>query len=262
GLVSVLVVLALMYILFKIPFWILSSVRVGHGRSFVGRIVRAAVMYRAVGLLRGSPGRAGAGRAARGGTRPSALPPASPGAPGLRPVGTRRRQAAGGPRRVAGSMSPGPLRPPGPPLFLAPHPASSPGGPAAPAAARAPGPPPMPQFQAPGQPPSAAPAPPHGPRPARAPGPAPFRPPAVPAAPHGPSAPRRGFLPASPAPARARFQPPVASSPLPPRRAAGAAPPAPLFREPVRPVPVRPQLPRQFAPPPPFFTPPPRPDRP
>ncbi|MCT9084459.1 hypothetical protein N4G65_49235, partial [Streptomyces fulvoviolaceus] len=35
GLVNVLITLALMYVVFKIPFWILGSIRFGHGRSFV-----------------------------------------------------------------------------------------------------------------------------------------------------------------------------------------------------------------------------------
>ncbi|MGW6063161.1 hypothetical protein ACWFR3_46265, partial [Streptomyces sp. NPDC055189] len=83
GLVSVLVVLALMYILFKIPFWILSSVRLGHGRSFAGRLVRAVVMYRAFGLLRGTAGRSGGGRAARTGAGPAAFGPGPAGGRGL-----------------------------------------------------------------------------------------------------------------------------------------------------------------------------------
>ena len=38
GLVNVLVTLALMYVVFKIPFWILGSIRFGSGRSFVGSV--------------------------------------------------------------------------------------------------------------------------------------------------------------------------------------------------------------------------------
>ncbi|SDJ00899.1 Predicted membrane channel-forming protein YqfA, hemolysin III family [Actinokineospora alba] len=56
GLVNLLVALALMYILFKIPFWILSSVRGGGGRSLLGRLVGAFVAYKTFGLLRGGGG--------------------------------------------------------------------------------------------------------------------------------------------------------------------------------------------------------------
>ncbi|MEV1082228.1 hypothetical protein AB0I98_28945, partial [Streptomyces sp. NPDC050211] len=66
GLVNVLITLALMYVVFKIPFWILGSIRFGHGRSFVGKVARAYVMYKTLGLLRGG---GGAGGGARGGGR-------------------------------------------------------------------------------------------------------------------------------------------------------------------------------------------------
>lgn len=53
GLVNLLVALALMYILFKIPFWILGSIRGGGGRSMVGSLVRGFLAYKTFGLLRG-----------------------------------------------------------------------------------------------------------------------------------------------------------------------------------------------------------------
>lgn len=56
GLVNLLVALALMYILFKIPFWILGSIRGGGGRSLLGRLVGAFVAYKTFGLLRGGGG--------------------------------------------------------------------------------------------------------------------------------------------------------------------------------------------------------------
>jgi hypothetical protein len=56
GLVNLLVALALMYILFKIPFWVLSSIRGGGGRGLVGSLVRGFIAYKAFGMLRGRGG--------------------------------------------------------------------------------------------------------------------------------------------------------------------------------------------------------------
>ncbi|WP_020663661.1 hypothetical protein [Amycolatopsis benzoatilytica] len=62
GLVNLLVALALMYILFKIPFWFLGSLRGGGGRSLLGSIVRGFIAYKTFGLL--------CGRGGGGGRRP------------------------------------------------------------------------------------------------------------------------------------------------------------------------------------------------
>ncbi|MFD8497289.1 hypothetical protein [Amycolatopsis sp. NPDC059657] len=69
GLVNVLVALALMYILFKIPFWVLGSIRGGGGRSLAGSLVRGFLAYKAFGLLggRGGGGRQGVSSRRRGG---------------------------------------------------------------------------------------------------------------------------------------------------------------------------------------------------
>ncbi|MEU5001502.1 hypothetical protein [Streptomyces sp. NPDC021622] len=128
GFVSALVVLGLMYILFKIPFWILGSVRVGHGRSFAGRLVRAAVAYRVFGMMRGVAGRGGAGGhgprggGGPGGGRPPAVSPVTPPGRGPAPIGARRGRGVAGPQR--GGVTGVPRRPPGAPLFLAPNQAS------------------------------------------------------------------------------------------------------------------------------------------
>ncbi|GLY71679.1 hypothetical protein [Amycolatopsis taiwanensis] len=53
GLVNLLVALAIMYVLFKIPFWFLGSLRGGGGRSLLGSIVRGFIAYKTFGLLRG-----------------------------------------------------------------------------------------------------------------------------------------------------------------------------------------------------------------
>lgn len=80
GLVNLLVALALMYILFKIPFWILGSIRGGGGgRSLVGSLVRGFLAYKTFGLLGGGGGgrkpRPSGGRGGGGGnTNPYAHP--------------------------------------------------------------------------------------------------------------------------------------------------------------------------------------------
>ncbi|MEU5437174.1 hypothetical protein AB0G73_27870 [Streptomyces sp. NPDC020719] len=235
GLVSVLVVLALVYIIFKIPFWILGSVRVGHGRSFVGRMIRAAVVYKTFGLLRGAPRRVASVHAVRGGSVPASGAGSSSGQGAS--AGARRRQAPGSPQsgqrtsggpRLGRRALAGPRRPPGPPVFLPPtQSAQAPGSPspaAAPGARRAAGPPPMPRFLAPGGPPGAATP---GPRPTAAPGPPVFRPPGGAS---GSAA--RPVSPPSRAPGPPRFQGPVPQQPpvRPLRAAQRPAPPA--FRPP------------------------------
>ncbi|MGH3826146.1 MAG: hypothetical protein ACRDQX_03080 [Pseudonocardiaceae bacterium] len=52
GLVNLLVMLALLYILIKIPFWILGSLRGGGHRSLVGTVARAYVIGKTFKLLR------------------------------------------------------------------------------------------------------------------------------------------------------------------------------------------------------------------
>ncbi|OZM76570.1 ABC transporter permease [Pseudonocardia sp. MH-G8] len=69
GLVNLLVACALMYVLYKIPFWVLGSIRGGGGqRSLIGSLVRGFIAYKTFGLLSGR-GSKGGGRAAasRGG---------------------------------------------------------------------------------------------------------------------------------------------------------------------------------------------------
>ncbi len=55
GLVNLLVALALLYILVKIPFWCLGSLR-GGGRSLLGSVVRGFILYKGFGLLGGRGG--------------------------------------------------------------------------------------------------------------------------------------------------------------------------------------------------------------
>jgi len=62
GVVNLLAAITLIYFLFKIPFWMMP--RIGQGRGILGRVVRAYVMGKTLGLLGGRFG--GAGRAGRG----------------------------------------------------------------------------------------------------------------------------------------------------------------------------------------------------
>ncbi|MBE1468209.1 hypothetical protein [Kibdelosporangium phytohabitans] len=72
GLVNLLVALALMYILFKIPFWVLASVRGGSGgRSLIGSLIKGFLAYKTFGLL----GRRGGGRGPSRPRRPTATAP-------------------------------------------------------------------------------------------------------------------------------------------------------------------------------------------
>ncbi|WP_425426288.1 hypothetical protein [Actinokineospora terrae] len=56
GLVNLLVALSLMYILFKIPFWVLGSIRGGGGRSLIGGLIKGFLAYKTFGLLGGGGG--------------------------------------------------------------------------------------------------------------------------------------------------------------------------------------------------------------
>jgi hypothetical protein len=130
GLVNLLIALALIYILFKIPFWVLSSVRGGGGRSLIGSLVRGFLIYKTFGLLGGhrggskfhslSGGNGGKGTSGGGGrsdpyvnprttangqyvlplpgvrrTRPTGRPTPKPKpAPGARSTGSQGRQLA------------------------------------------------------------------------------------------------------------------------------------------------------------------------
>ncbi|MFC3966509.1 hypothetical protein [Nocardia jiangsuensis] len=48
------VALALIFLLIKTPFWLLSVLNIGQGRSFVGSIARGFIAYKSLGLLKGA----------------------------------------------------------------------------------------------------------------------------------------------------------------------------------------------------------------
>lgn len=236
SLVNVLVVLALTYILFKIPFWILHSVRLGQGRSFVGRVARGMVMYKTFGLLRGVSRTARVGRSGAG---PSAVGPNAPSGRGSPPGGMPPRRRAGSPPS-AGRAITGPRRSPRPPLFLPPQHPGSPTQASSATARQAAGAPPMPLFLAPNQPAGAPPVP--AARPTRTPGQPVFRSPGGGPGPASRPVPRPTRAPGVP-----RFQGPVPQQrPVPPLRT--SRPPAPTtFRAP---VPSGDRPPRRIPPPP------------
>ncbi|MBL7496186.1 relaxase family protein [Frankia nepalensis] len=70
GLVNMLAAITLMYVLFRIPFWLLQAAQVGGGPSFLGRVARAYVAGRVLGLLpsgRHTRGQRGASAGGAGG---------------------------------------------------------------------------------------------------------------------------------------------------------------------------------------------------
>lgn len=108
---SLVAAIALFYILFKIPFWLLGSIRVSSRRSFLGGLARAYVAAKTFGMVAGKAGafggktstagatnaaRSGRGGAGRGGGGASADPP-WPAQPRLAPtpemVNKRMKQA-------------------------------------------------------------------------------------------------------------------------------------------------------------------------
>ncbi|MFD4439876.1 hypothetical protein ACFWPK_08860 [Nocardia sp. NPDC058519] len=54
GIVNLIVALALMGVLIKTPFWLLSVMKIGQGRSFAGSIARGYLAYKTLGLLKGT----------------------------------------------------------------------------------------------------------------------------------------------------------------------------------------------------------------
>lgn len=104
GMVNLLVALALLWILIKIPFWILGSLRIGGGRrSLVGTAARAYVIATAMGWLTGhraphSTGHRYSARGSSGGSGGGGGWGGAPPPPGPGPRGPRGAGGGGGPR--------------------------------------------------------------------------------------------------------------------------------------------------------------------
>ncbi|WP_067790818.1 hypothetical protein [Nocardia amikacinitolerans] len=118
------VALALMYVLIKTPFWLLSVLNIGQGRSFAGSIARGFLAYKTLGLLKGatssSARTAASATPARRAPRPARAPrtprtaTAGPPDPYARARSTRDGQLMlplEGVRRVARQPSPTPADP-------------------------------------------------------------------------------------------------------------------------------------------------------
>lgn len=71
---SFLVAIAMCYILIKIPFWVLSTVR-GGGRSHVGSLIKGFLAYKTFGLIRGGMASIAGFQRSRGATTASAADP-------------------------------------------------------------------------------------------------------------------------------------------------------------------------------------------
>ena len=251
--------IALFFILFKIPFWLLSAVRVSSHRSFLGGLARAYIAAKTFGMVAGKTGAfgkssspSGAAHSGSAGTgRGGASNPPWPAQPRLAPtpelVNKRLRQAHDAERTRAARQT----RPPSQvPRFLQPQPQHTTHDPAV--TPTTPGPPMPPEF-------SSAPTPAtprttsQGTHPDTAP---PFQAPGAPR--------RRGTPPPSARPIRTasvppqlRFQPPTAAPPPSrPVRAPSPPPAAPVFRQPQPQPTTGDARPRTPSAPPPVFRPP------
>ena len=227
--------IALFYILFKIPFWLLSAVKVSSGRSFLGGLARAYIAAKTFGMVAGKTGafgkvsgavgaKSGGGGGGRGGG--SADPP-WPAQPRLAPtpemVNKRLKAAHDAERARAARRSRLPSQAP---QFLQPSPQDTTHDPAVTPANQGPAMPP--EFSSAPTPATPISPPRRGPRPGSAPQ---FHAAAVPR--------RRGAIPPPVRPIRTasvppqlQFRPatPPAPQPSSPPRPA-SAPAAPVFRQ-------------------------------
>ncbi|MDI5969859.1 hypothetical protein POF50_011015 [Streptomyces sp. SL13] len=222
GLVNLVVALALVYILFKTPFWVLGSIGLSNKGNFISSLARDYVVAKSMGMLRTPASKS----RPRKSTRPASATPTTAQRRGRTASSSTLGSvpATGRPRR--------PLPPPGQPLFLSPVP---PPDSASRPAERPSGPPPPTVFQEPGKPPSepADRKPVPSPRPTQPPAPPAFRPPnGTPGKP-----PRTGPRPAPPAATFSSPNRPPAPAPRP-----SGTPPAATFSPPAKapsPSPVR-----------------------
>ncbi|MEV6605684.1 hypothetical protein [Kutzneria sp. NPDC051319] len=70
GLLDILLCLALLYILYRIPTWILGAVRLNSGRTLVGSMVKSLLMAKVFGAIANRPAQLSAGERARRTWRP------------------------------------------------------------------------------------------------------------------------------------------------------------------------------------------------
>ncbi|MFI5593542.1 hypothetical protein ACIA5G_51550 [Amycolatopsis sp. NPDC051758] len=123
--------IALFFVLFKIPFWMLKAVKVGSGRSFLGGLARAYIAAKTFGMVAGKTGafgKAGAASATKNAGRGggAAADPPRPAQPRLAPnpeAVNRRLKAAQDAERARAAQRP--LLPSQAPQFLQPLPQDS-----------------------------------------------------------------------------------------------------------------------------------------
>lgn len=75
------VALALMFVLIKTPMWLLSVLKIGQGRSFLGSIVRGFIAYKTLGMLKGATASSARTTASAASARRSARPVRAPRVP-------------------------------------------------------------------------------------------------------------------------------------------------------------------------------------
>jgi hypothetical protein len=99
GLVNLIVTFALLYILFKIPFWILHHIQTGGGRSFIGSAVKGVIAYKTLGLM--GLGRGGAAHGAKRAGQGKTGGQAGGAGATQRPAAARRPSGSGAGRSTA-----------------------------------------------------------------------------------------------------------------------------------------------------------------
>jgi hypothetical protein len=112
GLVNLLVAIALVYILFKIPFWVLSSIRGRNGRGLIGSLVKGYLAYKTYGLLSGRggggtsprprPSRSGSHGGRGGSPNPYANPRTTASGQYVLPLAVRRTRPTAKPKPASG----------------------------------------------------------------------------------------------------------------------------------------------------------------
>ncbi len=110
GVVNMLVAIALMWVLIKVPFWVFSSLRVSNRRSFLGTLAKGVLVAKAFGVLRGLSGTTLAGTRRGRGNGSGGIPPK----PGPGPKPTPRPGPGPRPRPMPGPGPGGPKPGPGP----------------------------------------------------------------------------------------------------------------------------------------------------
>jgi hypothetical protein len=106
--------IGLFFVVFKIPFWFLSAVRVGSGGSMIGGLAKAYIAAKTFGMIRSRTAAGGTGRGSGAGGAHVDRRPATRAAP---PATRELRPRSG---KTRGNAARRPPRPAHPPMFLQP----------------------------------------------------------------------------------------------------------------------------------------------